>query len=558
MTAAHLSAAAACEPAQMPRAARWLVPGAVLMVLTLQFSLVLTRAVNWDEFWHYSLTVLAARGQLDQPLQTAFTRPFMWVTALPGSSIDQIIIIRLFMLACELATLGAIIAIATRFSDRTTGWLCALAYLCAAYVLQHGTSYRFDPPATALMMGSLWVLTCRPFDQRAMILAGALAGLGTIVTIKAVLYAPVFAGVLWLRWREDGQTTGAIALRIATLGASAAVVFGVCYGLHAQGIVAIKGGSSGDTINASAAKMFSLTEHPYWRHNLKGAVLSPVLCMLILAAAAMLATARMPAPRRIALGGFLLPVLMPLFYHNTAPYFHVFMLAPVAVALAVAIPSVTRRYGVPALTAALVLGAGFVMAREQPGPIASQRAIIAAAETIFPEPVAYFDSCAMIGKFRKANAFMTPWGTERYLRGETASLIEAQARQAVPLVVENDPIFSAALRTTGPVPELRSDDLAMLRATYVPLWGPFWIAGFELPQAPVATTITVRVPGTYTVAAGAGLDVDGRAYRGGEIVRLARGPHSIAPHREPARLIWGDHLNAPATAPPPEPYFTSF
>lgn len=161
--------------------------GALLAVLALQTQVVLYRAINWDEFWHYSLTVLATQGRLDQPLQTFFTRAFMWVPGLPGNAVDHVVLIRLFMLGCELVTLVCIAGIATRFSDRTTGLLSALAYLAAGYVLQHGTSFRFDPQATALLMASLWVLLCRPTSMPWMLLAGVLGGLAGLVTIKAVL-----------------------------------------------------------------------------------------------------------------------------------------------------------------------------------------------------------------------------------------------------------------------------------------------------------------------------------------------------------------------------------
>ena len=63
--------------------------GTVLIVLVLQLQIALSRAINWDEFWHYSLTVLAMKGELDQPLQTFFTRAFMWVSALPGNAVDH-------------------------------------------------------------------------------------------------------------------------------------------------------------------------------------------------------------------------------------------------------------------------------------------------------------------------------------------------------------------------------------------------------------------------------------------------------------------------------------
>src|SRR6185437_9996812 len=81
--------------------------------------------------------------------------------------------------------------LAARFAGRTTGLLCALAYLSAGFVLQHGFSFRFDPVDAALLMSA-----------RGVLLFAALGGLAAAYTIKCVLYAPAFAGLAWLRWSE--------------------------------------------------------------------------------------------------------------------------------------------------------------------------------------------------------------------------------------------------------------------------------------------------------------------------------------------------------------------
>lgn len=527
------------------------------LVLALQFTLVLNRAVNWDEFWHYSLTVQATRGLLDQPLQTFFTRAFMWVPAMPGSSIDHIVLIRMVMFACELVTLACIAGIAARFTDRLTGLLSALAYLCAGYVLQHGTSFRFDPQAAALLMASLWVLTCRTASIRWFMLAGALGGLSAIITIKSVLYAPAFAGIFWLRWTESDNKQ-AFARSLLAMIITAGTTFTIAYAWHAADIIDAVGRSAKDTVSASAGKMFSLIDHPYWRHNVKGALFSPVTTLLALTVPVMLWRSKLPKAERIALAGFWLPITTLGFYHNTAPYFHVFMLAPVAVATCTVIPAVCKRYSVGFLIIGLLAGAGITFAKEEQDTIERQQQIVSAADRIFGRPVAYFDSCAMLGKFHKANGFMTPWGTERYLRGELPSLHEIQAKRAVPLVVNDDPMFEAAFSTTTPVASFRPDDLAMLRETYIHFWGPFWIAGFAFESSATTHEFVVRVPGSYTVTGRDGAEIDGSKYSAGSIVELANGKHAISAHGGIVRLTWGRNLKAPAESPPQEPYFTNF
>lgn len=560
MTALSANSVALAGPAVHSRTRisdHWLVLAALLVVLGLQLPLVLHRAINWDEFWHYNLIALAAQGQLDQPLQTFFTRLFIWVPGLPGNPVDHILLIRLFMLGCELVTLACIAAIASRFSDRITGLLCALAYLSSAFVFQHGTSFRFDPQATALLMGSLWVLVCRPATGRWMALAGVLGGLAAMITIKSVLYAPVFAGVFWLRWNESETARKALAGMVTMVGA-AAITFMAAYLWHTSTIVEAPGSSAGDIVRASGEKMFSLTEQPYLLHNLKGAIFSPVMTVLALVCPFAIALAKRPMTERLALAGFWLPLTTLAFYHNTAPYYQVFMLAPVAVSLAAIMPSATRRYGAKALAAVFVLLAAMLLWREGESPIGKQREIVAAASEIFGEPVSYFDSSAMLGQFRKANPFMTPWGIHRYLRGEFPSMTSTMERQTVPLVVENDPLFTRALRTREEVGSLLPQDLAALRETYIPYWGPLWVAGFDFPAASEERSVTVRVPGPYTVQGPGPVFVNGTEHSAGNVIALDRGTHRMAAPRAAARMVWGDRLAHPAQPAPTEPYFTGF
>lgn len=531
--------------------------GTVLIVLVLQLQIALSRAINWDEFWHYSLTVLAMKGELDQPLQTFFTRAFMWVPALPGNAVDHVVLIRLFMFGCELVTLACIAGIAARFSDKTTGLLSALAYLSAGYVLQHGTSFRFDPQATALLMASLWVLLCRPASLSWMLSAGVLGGLASLITIKAVLYAPAFAGVFWLRWSEAGKDRAYIKAVTAMLIA-AALTFAVAYALHASHIIAASGRGAKDIVGASAEKMFSLTSHPYWQHNLKGAIFSPATTLLVLAVPLVLLRSARPGAERVALAGLWFPLTTLGFYHNTAPYYHIFMLAPVTASACVVIRLATRRYGTGMVALFLMAGAAITMSREETGTLEKQRQLVAAANEIFGTPVGYFDSCAMLGQFPKANGFMTPWGTERYLRGELPSLEQIQRERVVPLVVNDDQMFADAFNSKADVQQLLPSDLAMLRKSYLHFWGPFWIAGFDLSQNAVPSILNVVVPGPYTVASGKSIVIDGVRHEAGAVVELGRGPHKAFADSGAARLLWGRSLRTPTQPAPSAPYFTSF
>jgi hypothetical protein len=420
-------------------------------------------------------------------------------------------------------------------------------------VFQHGTSFRFDPPATALLMGAAWIMLCRPLRAGWILAIGLLLGTACVLTIKVVLYAPVFAGIAWLRWHESERSAAAL-VRLAAIGLAAATGFALVYFLHASSLPGPADSAAKATLGQAGGQMFTLFDQPYWRHHLKGAAIAPVVTLLVLAFPWVLAGSPRPVAEKVALVGLFLPLTTLVFYHNTAPYYFVFMLAPVCAALAVVLERAEKRYAQRNIAVVLTLLAVAVWAMEKPGVLTAQRQVIAAAETAFPGQPAYFDACAMLGRLPKANVFMTPVGIALYHQGHYPAMAATMAERPVPLVLANDPILERVLATRDPVPELLAQDVGALRDSYIPFWGPFWIAGREVSEA---GAFTLRVPGPYRVEGG-DLLLDGRVLRAGERVDLARGRHSAAPHGSaPVRLVWAE-ATLPQAVPPAPPYFVDF
>lgn len=543
---------------QSQRFPRW--PAAALIaVLVLQITLVLNRAINWDEFYHYSQVQKLAAGTLSEPLQTLYTRAFLWVTALPGGGIDHIITIRWFMLGCEAITCAAIIGIGARFASRSAAWLAALAYAGGGYVMQHASSFRFDGPAAALLMSAAWIMLRSRLGPLAIMAIGLLAGTAAMLTIKTVLYAPVFIGIAWLRWNESGRSRGGL-LRLGMIGLASLAAFGAIYWLHAASLAGNADGQAKAVLGWAGGEMFHFGLQPYWQHNhwlhhLKGFVMAPLLALLVIAMPVLLWRDRREASEKFALVGLLAPLATLIFYHNTAPYFFVFMLAPVCAALAIGFDQALLRYSETALAALLGLLALAVWSVEASGPLDRQRQILAAAEVMFPDHPAYFDSSAVLGTFPKANAFFTPLGLSLYRQGIHAAMADTMAKQVVPLVVSTDALFVRALTTRDPVPELLDRDLAALREGYIQLWGPFWVAGRDFTGR---TDFTLRVPGAYRIE-GSALRIDGQLFQPGATVELARGLHRAEPGGgKVSRIIWAKVKTVPSQPAPTGPLFTDF
>lgn len=534
----------------------WPIAGIVL-ALAGHLYLALTRAINWDEFYHYSQVQKLAQGTLSEPLQTLYTRAFVWVVDLPGVGVDHIVVIRLFMFLCEIVVAAAIMGAASRFVARVPAAFCALIYLTAGYVLQHGTSFRFDAPAAALLMTAAWILLRFPMSVGRILLVGLLAGIAAMLTIKTILYAPVFLGIAWLLWTE-APNKRRIFFQLAAIAVAALGSFALIYLAHASSLVGNSDAEAMRVVSRAGGKMFHFGYVTYWSSLVKGVQLSFVLALVVLSFPVVIWNARKLRAEKLALIGFYLPILSLFFYHNTAPYFYVYMLPPVTVACGVVLASLVARYRAISIAALLLLGGAFVFYNEPPNTIDRQRHILREAERMFPEGVAYFDSCAMLGSFPKANAFMTPWGIDQYLAGGFPSLERTMASTPVPLLVNDDYMFEDAMKGINPVPAFLPGDLAAIRETFVHLWGPFWIAGEEIPARASDYTFRIRVPGPYT-AQGASVRIGERVIAPGQVVHLERAVYRASTAGEKgARLVWGTGVTPPAQSYDGGPLFMPF
>ena len=543
----------------------------IILLLALQCTLIFSRAINWDEFFFYGQVAQFARGELETPLQTLHVHGFRWLVDLPGSAIDHILTARLAMFVCECVTIVCIYALARRFADRLTSVLAALSYISAGYVLQHGMSFRVDPPVTATLMVALALFARASLGWWSAALIGALVAVAGMITIKAVLFAPAFAGLAWMRWADTGRTR-ASALRIAAIAVAALAVFLALYVWHSGQIAgpvhpdpalvsahADAGADAGAdargtqaraaaVLNRSASDMFFVGLPPYWPMIVKAASLAPLLAVLILAGPFTIARSALPAHEKYALAGLWLPVLTLAFYRNTAGYYYVFLLPPLAVAVTCGLRGTIARFGAVPVMAVMLAIALATWVTDDRQVLPRQRAVSNAVQTMFPQGTAYFDHSGMIAAFRKVNGFMTPWGMEQYRRAGSSSYRAAMERQAVPLLIENDTMVTAALKGDHAAVLLPEDSRAW-RGNYVNYWGTVWLAGKTVP-AGTREAAEFLVPGPYR-AEGAGLVLDGAALAQGETVDVGRGMHVLANRgSRPARLVWAAIAQAPQEPPP--------
>lgn len=529
---------------------------ATVTIIALQAWLIVNKAVNWDEFWFYSQIHEAAHGTLAKPLQTFHVRLFAFLIHLPGDAITQITVARVAMLGCWCVSALAIKGIAERFVSTNAAWLAALAYLSGGFAFLHGAAFRTDPMLAALLMMALWLLLRARLDYHSIGLIAVLIAVAGMISIKAALYLPAFAGIAWLRWSETGRSREML-LRFGLIALLSCAAFALLHVTHSAGMVNVPESTSSATIRTSLDKMFSYGLFPQGALLIKQAGLAPMLSLVILVLPFVLGDLTLSRAERTALFCLTVPLASLLIYRNSAAYYYVFILPPVLVAASRAIEVLRLRIGTRALAILLTLNAAALAAIEARQTLPRQRMLLTEIDRLFPQPVSYFDFCAMVGRFPRHIDFLTPWGLERYREAGRPRFAEAMTHGPVPLLVVNHPVLQDALDGKTTAHGLLPKDAAALRDNYIQHWGPIWVAGKRLASGSGSREIEIGVPGRY-ILEGQPLEIDGKLLPSGSVVYLARGKHIVGPRSSIVTLRWNVDHRAPKEPFPAGPLFTDF
>ena len=527
------------------------------LVLLLQVELVYAKSVNWDEFFHFSQIHQHLLGRPAPWLQAPFVALFFWVPALPGDNIDHIQLIRLLILPFEIATIAAIAGMASRFTDRETALLCGLIYATGGYVFLHAFALRADMIAAALLMGALWLTLCRPLRGREIALILLLVGLAFFSTIKAVLYAPAFLGVLLFRLEKPGHRRVLASAAMLVALASVTLLW-LAPHLPATGPVGVLR-DVGDLGRASIDRMFSGGVFPQGAWLLLQIVFAPLLSVAILATVLYACWPGRGWTERILLLSLLAPLATVAVYRNAFPYHFAFILPPAVVAVAPVVGWLRQRYGVVAVAFLPLAGALLLSFGQDRDVLPRQRAILTGIQTIFPAPVTYIDNSGMAGNFPRAvNHFASGWGLENYYRAGEPIYSAALKAEPVPMLLANNVVLRGLFHDTSFDGRFLPEDDRILRENYIPHWGRLFVAGKVIAPGERPIAVEIAVPGRYTVEGGS-IDIDGKHHPAGSLVTLARGMHSVAgPRGVDVTLRWGDDLDRPAFAWPSGPIFTEY
>lgn len=541
-----------------PGATQWALALACALLLAVKFWLIGRININWDEFYFLSQVHAAARGELTQGLQNAYTHLFTWLTWLDGDEIHQIVVARAAMVSLLGISAMLIQRLASRWFPPTAAWTAALVFLAMWPTLKHGGSFRADSLLLPLQLGALVVLTSpRLGDRERGLGAGLLLGCATVVSIKAVLLAPVVAAMGLDgggNWRRGLQ-------RLAWLGLAASITAGLLFGAH---LLSMQEGAAAAS-NAAAANAWQKTvgDAP-WLPQLATLQqqLAQNLIFWVVAGAGLLCALR----RRLwAVAAVALALLPIVFYRNSFAYYYVVMWGPACLLIAAAaseLGTLAARVASPPYArmaavaiAVLLTGQGLrqlplvTQPRQE-----NQRKLVAAVHQIFPTPVPYIDHSGMVASFRKVNFFMSSWGVEGYLARGKPFLPPTLTRHRPPLLITNTPVLFPGL----PAFELLlPEDSDIIENQYQHYWGPIRIAGAAATfEGPGAATLQLPFGGRYRLESLVPVNLAGRVLEPEGIIEVGDAQTAVQIEIDgiaatvwplKVRLLWAD-----AKAPPTE------
>ena len=531
-------------------------------ILLLQLHLQSVQKINWDEFFYLSHIYEARAGHLDDTLQMGHVYLFRWLTHITGGEMVQITIGRVVMWAVQLATLTLIVATARAFMSLTSALFAGLSFLGIGFVFIHGTSFRTDPLAALCMMYAIYIFTASELNRPDLMGLSVALALGAIVTIKVVLFAPLLAVLAIWRLRNSSDVRQKF-IHFTCSAAGAVILFLTALWLHKWQLNDVQ-------TPQNATNLTSIFETVF----LSGGIFPRADIMRVGMFTGLLPTIMIFGGTLLCLWGVLknnedrvtyciilamgLPLLSFVFCRNAYPYFYAFIF-PSSVLLAgyfiekLKISSILTA----ALAALMTLNICLLYLGRKTQTQFEQAQTLTAIHDIFPEPVNYFDRSSMVASFPKAGIFMSSWGLRSYLlKGESVFLRELN-NKTIPLVVDNSPVLSAALR--GEPSGLSEKDAKALRDNYIHHWGHIWVAGKEMNITLDSSDFFILIPGVYTVETEGEVLINQQPFKAGEHVNLSRGTHKISSVGEnKITLRWGNNLIRPEYQPSEKPIFGAF
>jgi hypothetical protein len=515
---------------------------------------------NGDEAIFLSNIHRAANGWQLGLLQTAHVHLFGWLPSV-GDEITQIKVGRVIYVGLWAVSLLLLHQLGCRLLDPFGALVSVVLFAVFLFSVTTAASFRIEGLVLPILL-SVALLLLNPTTAR-VAAAGALSGVALALTIKVVLWAPAFVGVLAVGLWDSQHRLRPILAGTMTGAATYAGVLLAHWWLISTESDPAPGIPIDGLASIGTYMVFDrLVPQPL---VLWGAlILNPVTWTLILTGFGLaLAGLREPEARRNSLVLLFLasPIIWVVFYTNAFPYAY-FVLIPTACLLAGKAFSrfMGTAEGIKGVTALLALAAAaipmtlFAVWELRQDHTRPQREVLSVVHRLFEEPVHYIDISGMVASFPREMPVITRAVLSGY-RSAGVPVVTNYIREShPPLLIVNSTSLDVwsedVLESLDPDIRLLPQDEEAIRATYAHYWADIFLAGRQWQDLGPGErhAFEIMVPGEHTLLAGSPVIVDGQPVAPGATIPLTEGQHELrTTSAEPdLRILWGKDLKLPA------------
>ena len=536
----------------------------LIILLAVAFAIVGLSAfflpVNGDEFIFLSNIHRAANGWSVGLLQTAYVHLFAWLPFVGQDEVGQVKIGRVIYIGLWAISLFLLHRLARRLLDPLGALAAVVLFAVFLFSVSSASSFRIDGLVLPVLL-SVALLLLNPTTGR-VAAAGALSGLAVALTVKAVLWAPAFLGVLAVGLCDRPHRLRPILAGAMTGAATfAGIILAHRWAISTEGTPAP--GVSVEGLVRLGRFMFFDGLFPMPAVIWGALTLNSVTWALIVVGFGLaLAGLREPRTRRDSLILLFLasPILSIAFYTNSFPYAYL-VLIPTACLLGGTAFSrfLGSAEGLKGVVALLCLGGAampmllFASWELRHDQTSKQSQVLSIVHQLFKDPVPYIDISGMVASFPRHMVGITRLGLTSYKQAGESVVANYIRDSKPPLLIRNSPSLDVwtqdVLHSLDPRLRLLPQDEEAIRSTYAQYWDQIYLAGRQWRDLGPGErrSFEIFVPGEHTLLAKHPVTVDGRTFAPGATIALEAGPHEIRTTSAEVdlRILWGRNLKLP-------------
>jgi hypothetical protein len=553
----------------------------ILIALTLKFCLLFLLNINWDEFLTLAAIYEHNLGTLKNQFQTFQVHFFKWLPLLTGDEISQIIAARIVLFLIGLGSCLVTYLISRHFLNRTAALSVILCYIAFSFIIEHGTSFRWDPICGFLFLISIFLLIKMPHSMMMTVISGLVMALSLMFSIKTVFYLLTIAAIFLFRLLlNENKKNTAKPIMVFLMGIS--IFYYMFYSFHIWTLPESELRQLKDFLSSAYSKVIIFNDFfPRWIYFKQIFFENLLLWTLFIVGITysileLIKSKKNYSIKTVFMFTFLIPLFSLLFYRNAFPYFYVFIISPAIVFSGVFIHRIVEDFKKTGSVGSFLILTIISIAiffnflihynKNSTDQIIAQKEIIQLVHKIFPGPVPYIDRCSMVSSFPKVGVFMSTWGMENYLEANTPIMNKLIISHQPVFLLANSPSLDLSLPREMAVYagrySLLEEDWNTLKSNFIHHWGILYVAGkqFNFDSEKKSHRFEIKIPGIYTYEGETGVYINGALHEDGDVIQFEKGYYTISSLGVPVKstLRWGNHIYKPSKNPSTVPIFYGF